>query len=308
MITLSRDIQIQFGRFKSITMLVAAMGLAGSSVVAGKMLCNTSPVFVTTFLSLLVAFMAMVPLMAGRFHELLALTRDQLIYLILQGVCGIVLFRIFILYGLQSTSAVQAGIITGTTPAVLALLSILLLGERPDLRKIATVLLAMAGCVILNLFSAADEANRASLIGGLLVLAAVCSECLFTIFRKRISDTVSATTNTTVLIFFSMLIVALPAYVQAQEMNALSTGDMLAIVYYGLFATVLAYLLWTGAVGDVDGSTAGVCSSAMPASSMLLAVLVLGEQLHWYHLFGCLMIISGIVLSSLSGNGRSKEQ
>ncbi len=285
----------------AVAMLIGAMSLAGSSVVAGKMLVATVPVFLAAFGSLLVAFACMVPLMRGRFAEIRLLTAREWTYLFLQGLCGIVLFRVFTLYGLQSTGAVQAGIITGTTPAVLALLSFLLLGEKLSAKAAVGVALAMAGCIVINVFTGASG-GETSLAGSLLVGAAVVCEALFTIFRKRIAQSVSATVNTAVLIFCSMLLLAAPA---AWDLSRMAAGvppeALLAIVYYGVFATVIAYLLWTGAVGQVNGATAGAATAAMPASAVMLAVVVLGEQLHWQHLAGCLLIVAGILMTSGPG-------
>jgi drug/metabolite transporter (DMT)-like permease len=286
-------------RYKAVAMLVGAMSLAGSSVVVGKMLVATVPVFVAAFGSLLVAFVAILPLMRDRLGEVRLLTTREWLYLFLQGLCGIVLFRVFTLYGLHMTGAVQAGIITGATPAVLALLSLVLLGEKLSVRMTAGIVLAASGCMVINVFAAAGGGEN-TVFGSLLVGAAVVSEALFTIFRKRICHSVSATTNTAVLIFCSLLLLAVPAVVELETMTSLpSTKALLAIAYYGVFATVLAYLLWTGAVGKVSGATAGAATAAMPASSVLLAVLVLGEALHWQHLAGCLLIVGGILVTSL---------
>ena len=289
----------QYEGHKAVAMLIAAMSLAGSSVVVGKMLVASVPVFLAAFGSLLVAFACMIPLTYGRLAEIRLLTRREWFYLFLQGLCGIVLFRVFTLYGLHSTGAVQAGIITGTTPAVLALLSLLLLKEKLTARAALGVVLAMAGCIVINVFPGAggDGSNR--LLGSLLVGAAVVCEALFTIFRKRIARTVSATVNTAVLIFCSLLLLAIPAAWDLYHLTAgVSTAAVLAILYYGVFATVIAYLLWTAAVGRVNGATAGAATAAMPASSVLLAVLLLGEQLHWHHLAGCSLIVAGILITS----------
>ena len=132
----------QFQRHKAVAMLLGAMSLAGSSVVVGKIMVTTVPVFVAAFGSLLVAFVCMIPLMCGRFGELRLLTAREWMCLLLQGLCGIVLFRVFTLYGLHMTGAAQAGIITGATPAVLAVLSVLLLGERFSARMAIGIVLA----------------------------------------------------------------------------------------------------------------------------------------------------------------------
>lgn len=292
-------VSVRFQRCKAVAMLIGAMSLAGSSVVVGKMLVATVPVFVAAFGSLLVAFLCMVPLMQGRFGELRLLTAREWMYLFLQGLCGIVLFRVFTLYGLHMTGAAQAGIITGTTPAALAVLSFLMLGERFSARMAAGIVLAALGCMVINVF-ALEGGGENNVLGSLFVGAAVVCEALFTIFRKRICHSVSATTNTAVLIFCSLLLLAVPAAVQFGTVSVrLSTEALLAIVYYGVFATVLAYLLWTSAVGKVNGATAGAATAAMPASSVILAVLILGESPYWHHLVGCLLIVGGILVTSV---------
>lgn len=290
---------LKFQRLKAVAMLVGAMSLAGSSVVVGKMLVDTVPVFVAAFGSLLVAGLCMIPLMYGRFAEVRLLTGREWLYLFLQGLCGIVLFRVFTLYGLKMTGAAQAGIITGATPAVLAVLSLLLLGERISPRMAAGIVLAALGCMVINV-SSFEGGGKDNVLGSLLVGAAVVCEALFTIFRKRICHSVSATTNTAVLIFCSLLLLAVPAAVEVGTWTIhLSAGALLAIVYYGVFATVLAYLLWTAAVGQVSGATAGAATAAMPASSVILAFVVLGEPPFWHHLVGCLLIVSGIFVTSM---------
>lgn len=290
---------------KLIAMLILAMALAGSSVVVGKILVNTTPVFFGAFASLLIAFICMIPLMHDRVTELRHLTLRQWKYLFLQGLCGIVLFRVFTLYGLHSTGAVQAGIITGTTPAVLALLSLFLLGEQLTKSSFIGIACAVSGCIVINIFTGESGGDN-SIFGCLLVLAAVICESLFTIFRKRISASVSATTNTTVLIFCSLLLLLFPAIWDLYYMTMIpNVTALIAIGYYGIFATVIAYLLWTFAVGKVSGATAGATTAAMPASSLLLAALILGEQIHWYHLTGCLMIVTGILVTTMQGSKKT---
>lgn len=279
-------------------MLVTAMCLAGSSVVVAKLLTDSLPVFLATFCTLLVALICMLPLMRNRWGEINHLTLQQFGNLFLQGFCGIVLFRVFILYGLKSTGAVEAGIITGTTPAILAILSWFMLHESFTLRSAMGILCAASGCILIN-FLTGHGTEPNSLIGCLLVVAAVVSESLFTILRKQIADSVSATTNTTVLLFCSLLLLLPPALYEAKGMTALpDLTAFLAILYYGVFATVLAYLLWTHGVTKVSGTVAGAASAAMPASAMILGVIVLGEELSWEHIAGCLLIITGILVTS----------
>jgi drug/metabolite transporter (DMT)-like permease len=289
----------KYEKWSAIGQLVLAMALGGSSVPVGKTLAVTLPLFPTIFATLLAAWLVIVPLVWRRRGEIRALTRREWGYLFLQGLCGIVLFRIFLLLGLRHLGAAQAGIITGTTPAVLTILSCCMLHERPTPGAVAGVACAVVGGMSLALpggFSLKDG----SLLGGLLVFSAVISEALFTVWRKRVATTVSATVNTAMLISCALVTVLPFALWDVRSMSsAPSPMELAAILYYGAVATVLAYLLWTGAVGKVSGAAAGVTCAAMPAAAVLLAALMFGESLRAGQIFGCGAVILGIMLAAL---------
>jgi len=226
------------------------------------------------------------------------------IYLFLQGMCGIVLFRVLMLSGLRTIGAAQAGIITGTSPAVLTILSWLILGERPAILSSIGVLCAMVGAAGLARADAGGTVISGMSWGGILVFGAVISEGLFSIWRKRIAATVSATANTVVLVFCALVMVSPLALMDLLCHPAVpTTADLLAILYYGAVATVVAYLLWTGAVGSVSGITAGITTAAMPVSAVVLSYLVLDEPLSSMQLSGCLLVVLGVIAGAWSGRG-----
>jgi drug/metabolite transporter (DMT)-like permease len=208
------------------------------------------------------------------------------------------------LSGLRTIGAAQAGIITGTSPAVLTILSWLMLGERPSALATVGVLCAMGGAAGLAVTDTGGAAVGGIPWGIILVFGAVVSEGLFSIWRKRIAATVSATANTVVLVFCAMVTLLPMALLDLLHNPALpTTADILAILYYGAIATVVAYILWTGAVGSVSGVTAGITTAAMPVSAVLLSALLLGEPLSALQLSGCLLVVSGIVAGSWATRG-----
>lgn len=295
------------GQVRRMVPLVLAMVLAGSSVVVGKSLTGSLPVFFIGFSTLLVAFLALLPLAVSRWRELAALTCRQWGALFMQALCGIFLFRILALYGLQHTGAVQAGVIMGTTPAVLTVCAFFFLGERPTPYGMVGVGCAVCGMMVLNL-SSAQAGGQGNFLGCLLVFGAVVAEALFTIFRKKVADQVSAVTNTSGVVFISLVMLAPFAAWECQTRPiALDLISLLSIAYYGVFATVIAYLLWTYGVGKVSGEAAGVATAAMPASSVLLAALLLGESVTRQHLVGCAMVMAGIALCALFKQSESNR-
>ncbi|OGU02054.1 MAG: hypothetical protein A2X82_02005 [Geobacteraceae bacterium GWC2_55_20] len=284
--------------------LVAAMALAGSSVVVGKGLANTLPVFLTTAATLMVALVVLLPYAWQKRSEICALETREWLYLFLQGFFGIVLFRVLMLHGLRTVGAAQAGIITGTSPAVLTILSWLMMGERPTALSGVCLLCTITGATGIALADRGGVQSGGFSWGMALIFGAVVSEGLFSIWRKRIAATVPATTNTVVLVFCALLAVLPMALVDLlRHPVAPTTTDVAAILYYGAVATVAAYILWTGAVGSVSGVTAGISTAAMPASAVALSALVLNQPLSLTQLCGCLLVMLGIVAGAWSARG-----
>lgn len=80
------------------------------------------------------------------------------------------------------------------------------------------------------------------------------------------------------------------------DLSRLDPADWIAIAYYGVVVTVVAFLLWARGVARVRASTAAVFTGVLPISAVGLSYLVLGEQVRLSHLVGAACVIAGIVL------------
>lgn len=283
--------------------VTAAMALAGSTVVAGKILGSHLPVFTAVLLTFVFALAAGIPLQLTRLRELTSLPRRELLLMALQALFGMVLFRVFTLYGLRFTSAVNAGIITSSTPAMTVLLARVVFREGLGVRRAASVALTCLGIAVVTLgFGGSGSGGSAAqvVIGNLLLLGAVVSESLLTIFRKLSPLRVSSVTNTTVLCLISSLLI-LPF--AASEWGripaaAFTRETWLAAAYYGSFATLLAYLLWGDGALHIPAGRVGIATGAMPIAACLLSWLVLGESFGVAQIVGCGLAAAGMLLGN----------
>jgi drug/metabolite transporter (DMT)-like permease len=71
-------------------------------------------------------------------------------------------------------------------------------------------------------------------------------------------------------------------------------GSVLGTAYLGLFPSVICYVMWNRGVAEVGPARAGVYLHLIPLLGALMAVVLLGEQLHLYHLVGIALILLGI--------------
>ena len=103
---------------------------------------------------------------------------------------GNFLFSLCMLYGISMTTATAAGVILATLPAVVALLSWLLLREHLTPRVILAVVLAVGGIALLQLARPAEASSRgAAWLGNLLLFGAVLCEATYVIVAKRLAAT-----------------------------------------------------------------------------------------------------------------------
>ncbi len=71
------------------------------------------------------------------------------------------------------------------------------------------------------------------------------------------------------------------------------------IVYAGIFASALAYLCWNRGVAVVGPAKAALAQYLVPVFGVVLAMLVLGETLEWFHVAGMVLIFAGIGMAAL---------
>lgn len=79
---------------------------------------------------------------------------------------------------------------------------------------------------------------------------------------------------------------------------AVSFGNLAAIGYTALFASLFAYFAWNHGVRVVGASKAALTSYLMPVFTALLGWLILGEHLQSFHWFGAALIFSGLLLAT----------
>ncbi|WCN39253.1 DMT family transporter [Aneurinibacillus uraniidurans] len=280
--------------------LAIAAVLVGSSVVVGKITTMQMPVFLSQAVSLAIALMLLIPIVVMNRNESILVGKRDFLFLFLQSFLGMFLFRVFLLYGLRSAPAAEAGIVTSLTPAVVALLSFVFLREKITTRLVIGIFCSLLGVVSIQVpswfFPDPSIQSYASYGGLFLILMAVIGEAMLTILRKMTTSNVSSLLGTTYVTLFSFLMFLPFALAEARQFEFvhISFGDIGLLLYYGIFVTALAYLLWFRGVSKVSAGTAAVYTSCIPVSTLLLSYVVLHEPFSLAHIVGVLFVFVGI--------------
>ncbi|MGE5398509.1 MAG: DMT family transporter [Chitinophagales bacterium] len=290
--------------------LILAFFMAGSSVVAARYISYSLGPFTIAAVSLLIATLSLIPFCVKQLKEVIpALKLGDWSHLCLQALCGIFLFRVFMLYGLQCTTAAETGIITGTAPAITALMAYVFLREPISkylfgiISTVAGILL-MQGMVIIN-----GNFTVSHLTGNLMVMAAVASESTFDILSRRHSlksagqklVTIDPLTQSALVTAIAFLLCLVPALHEGvSPLTNLGPKVWLALIWYGTFVTALGYIFWYAGIKRCKASTAAVASGFMPLTALILSVLLLGESPGWWQWAGGAMVITGMLSAGKS--------
>lgn len=290
--------------------LAGAFSLAGTSVVTARYFSGSLGLFTITAVSLFLALFILLPLSwkelarAGR----RLLWKDWML-LFLQALFGIVLFRFFLLSGLELTSSAEAGILTGATPAVTVVLAVLLLRESTDRLALLGIASTIVGIGLLQLVSSTGAVGTFSLdhlAGNALVFCAASSESLFNVLSRKFAAASGTTqreklhpmAQTALVTAIAFALSAVPALFErpAAALPGLTWTEWLALAWYGPVVTALAFIFWYAGIQRCRVSTAAAFSGLMPFTSLLLSVTLLGERSFWLQWAGGVLVILGIVL------------
>ncbi len=273
------------------------MALVGANVAVAKLLAENLPVPMILGLRCLLAVMVLWPLaraMEGR----RALGRQALWNLALQALFGTALYNLALLAGLRLTTALEAGLILATLPAVVAVGGALWLREKLPVRQWAAVGLAAFGMGALVLARVAAE-GHGSALGNLLVFAGVCGEAMYVLLAKRLAGRVPVVTASLWMQVFSFLMLVplcLPVLGSIAVLG--SAGVSALLVFHSLTSSVLCLLLWYAGLKRAPAGIAGVFTAFLPATAAAVAVGVLGEPFTPVHGAGFVLLMMSLLLAT----------
>ena len=288
--------------------LSMAFFLAGSSVIAARFLADSLSPFTTTFMSLFFAVLTAIICSGVKTMQYIKQIRPaQWKILILQAVFGIFLFRVFLTVGLGYTSAVEAGIITGSSPAITGLLAWIILREPIKKKSVLGISLTLVGILLLQGFPfnmAAFDVQH--LTGNLFALGAAACESMFTTLSRKVyidSDeeyNLPPLAQAGIVSGIALILCVIPMLIEKpmESLISLPTSGWLALVWYGSIVTVVAFACMFAGAKRCDGYTIAAFTGLIPLSALVLAVLILGETVQMHQLAGCAFIISAILLMS----------
>lgn len=283
--------------------LASSMALVGSYVGLSKVLVVVFPIFLLAFLRFGIAAVAMGGWVKRGAAEPRLDARDRKL-LFLESFFGNFLFSICMLYGVSMSSALAAGVIMAGIPAAVAVLSRVFLHERIPLRTVLGIACAVGGIALVSLTKNVGDPNpsaqHSSLLGNLLLVAAVLCEASYVVIGKKLTGNVSPKRISALINLWGLALVAPFGVWQALrfDFTAVGAASWWLLTFYSIAASMVTVWLWMTGLKHVPASKAGIFTVLLPISAAAVGVLFLGERFSVAQAAAFVLALAGVVLAT----------
>jgi drug/metabolite transporter (DMT)-like permease len=229
-------------------------------------------------------------------HDLTRRDRWQLLGL---GLVGHLCYQMCFAAGVDRTTASNAALIIGSTPALVAVASALL--GRDRVTPFHWIGAAVSAAGIYVVVGSGASLGGATWHGDVLVMVSVCCWAVYTIFSvdlmKRHSP-LYVTGMTMAIGGWLYAAVMLPSVIRVDWWD-LSVYTLCVLPLSAIFALCLSYLIWYAGVQRLGPARTSIYSNIVPVAGMLVAWAWLGEPITNTKMAGAAAIITGVLLTRL---------
>ncbi|MDR1005242.1 MAG: DMT family transporter [Bacteroidales bacterium] len=237
-------------------------------------------------------------------------TKKDIGLFFIASILGIVLNQMLFVVGLASTSPVDASIIVTIVPILTMIIAAFYLKEPVTTKKVAGVLIGLAGALLLILTSNHSGAQSGSLKGDLLCIGSCLAYATYlTVFRDLIKRN-----HPVVLMKWMMLFGALISTpfcyqsVIAVDIPSLTTDEILKVCYVVLFATFVAYLLIAIGQARLRPTTLTMYNYFQPVVTTLISVYLGLDVFGWHKALAAGLVFLGVYVVTKSKSRQQIEE
>jgi drug/metabolite transporter (DMT)-like permease len=223
------------------------------------------------------------------------LTKKDWGFLFAQALCAGMLFNTLMLVGLHYTDANVAGIITSALPAIIALMSWLMLGETLSSKKGLCLLFATFGLLVIAYDKLQHVGSDHSFLGDGIILLSLIPEALYYVLYKYHPSSLPVFLVSSLFNGINAILLTITLCFLHPDFIRISHGDWWILILLGL-TSGLFYVFWMLGSLRVDGLMTSLSTAIMPVATVVLARILLHEQLTLGQGIGMGLVIFSIVL------------
>ena len=246
----------------------------------------------------------------GRFNSRKLTRRDYWDYL-LMGAIGLGGMTLLYNWGAGRSLAANGALISMSVPIITAVIAVIVLSERMTLGRVASLIIALVGVVIISDLQWGNVDFFGSyLFGSVLLLGGAFCNSIYVVFSKRLLEITSP-----VMLLFWAQVMGFLASIPFLLFEDFSFASVLAykwqtwlsLVYLGSIYFAAAMIIFYGILHRLDAGQIMVSNYLQPFFGVVMAAILLRENITFNMIAGGLLVIGGTVLATFEDSWRASR-
>jgi drug/metabolite transporter (DMT)-like permease len=283
------------------TLLTLTALFWAGNVVLGRSVAGRIPPVTLNSLRWAIALLVLTPIAWPQLVGNVKIVWAHWTELLVLAVPSVTIYNTFIYLGTRTTTAANAGLIVGTMPIATLVLAILAGQDRATVTRVAGFFVSFIGVAFVITKGDLITIHHLSFSSGdLFILGSALSWAAYSILLRHFAVPLQSFALLAVLSAFGLAL-CIPFCILelvGGERILWSFGTVAAIIYVGIFPSVIATIFWNEAVARVGASTAGIFFNLVPVFAVVMAITVLAESLISFQLIGMGLIFIGMWLTT----------
>lgn len=226
------------------------------------------------------------------------LQKQDIIPIFLLGFFGVIVYHLGLNYGEQYISAGAASLIIATIPVFVLILAIVFLKEKISSIQLSGILLALTGVVVISIWGQEDTTIDVKyLFAAFAVLIAAIMGAFYTVAGKKLLTRYNALSLTVyAMLLGSIGLLPFIRFSFFEEIFQVSLYVWGAVIFLGVFSTVVGYVLWYKALEIRNASEISVYLYAIPILSTVISYIMFNDEITYMFIVGGALVIIGLFL------------
>ncbi|WP_343060538.1 DMT family transporter [Paenibacillus phyllosphaerae] len=217
--------------------------------------------------------------------------------ILILSVFGVIGYNFLLYEALRFTTSMNAALVNAMNPALIVLLSALVLRERISGKHGVGLLISLLGVLLVLTKGQLSQIIHIDYNeGDLLMLLAILVWSIYSILGRRMAG-IPPIAGTAVTALFG-LILLLPFAISFGGFNfPLTKETITGVLYMGIFPSVGSFIFWNASIRQIGASRAGIYLNLITVFTAIMSV-IMGQTITWIQVLGGGLVFAGVYLTS----------
>ena len=224
-----------------------------------------------------------------------------------------ILYFIFETYGLQLTTSGEAGLMIALIPIVVALLSAILLREKPTVIQIIFIIISVLGVITIQIYKQVELGS--SIWGFILLFGAILAAAFFNIASRRANRTYRASQITYLMMFSGAITFNTIYIIELAFKNDMlhyfthltNLNILFPALVQGCITSTAGFFLVNYTLQHMPAHISSIYTNLSTIVALIAGIIFLEETLSLYHIIGSILIIGGVYGTIVYQNKRAAK-